>query len=279
MRLPGGHRRYRYVRLVSIAGLIVMGAAASGAHASELRHEPATGVLASVAVPASWQAQYDPFADSVVMLEPERNQVILFSWFAMDPSVAIRNLLAELGAANYAGSIRAVQFAGLTGAEIRIETGTGTNDWFLALERDGILFGVWAKTVGSFDSLSPVLARIVTETKIAPAVWPPLVSGTYQTSSTYSGGTSGSLLGEQFITLLADGTVRSRSAIMGGNAGVSVLGQGSTEGSRWEVRGDRLLIVTAGGEGTSRRLAGVYSNGLSFHGSTQNDRLEHWVRQ
>ena len=256
-----------------------MSAAASGANATELRYEPTPGVLASVAVPASWHAQYDPFADSIVLLEPERNQVILFSWVAMEPSSALTNLLAELGSANLADSIRAVQFGGFAGAEVRIESGPGAKDWFLALERDGILFGVWAKTVGSFEALSPVLARIVSETTVAQAGWPPLVAGSYQVSSTYSGGTSGSLLGEQFVTLFPDGTARSRSAIMGGTAGVDVLGQGSTAGSRWEVRGDRLLIVTADGELISKRLAGVYSNGLSFHGATRNDRAEHWVRQ
>ena len=275
MLLP---RRCRPIFLgaIAIAGLL------SGlpAFAQEITMAQQTsGTLSSVPVPSGWQFQYDPFADSTVLFEPDRNQLFLFSWFAMDPAAALTDLLVELGGQAYLRDVRAVRFAGYEGAEVRVDAGGGSVDWFLALERDGMLLGVWAKTAGSFENLAPLLSAIVSGTTVAPAQWPQNVAGRYQTESTHSGGVTGSIFVQSYTTLNPDGSVVRSGNIAGSTSGGSVLGQSRTGGARWEVRGDRLLIITEDGELISKRLEGVYSNGLSFHGPGPGSRLEHWVRQ
>ena len=240
--------------------------------------ESTPGTLASVPVPPQWQVEYDPFVDSTVLFEPGHNQVVLFGWYAMDPAVALTNLLVELGG-QYVRDIRPVRFAGHDGAEVRIDAGGGALDWILALERDGILLGVWARTAGTLDELSPVLAAIVSGTTVAPAQRPPNVAGHYQTGSTYSGGVTGHVHAESYVTLRPNGSVVSSGTVAGSTPGVTILDQSRNEGARWEVRGDRLLIVTEDGSLINKRLEGVYSNGLSFYGAHAGARLEHWVRQ
>jgi hypothetical protein len=236
-------------------------------------------MLAAVAVPDTWQAHYDPYVDSTVLLEPQRNQVVLFGWIDMEPRVAVRALLAELGGTAYSDAVQHARIRGHEGAEVRIDSGSQTKDWVLAVRRGDAILGVWAKTVASFSELEPLLSEIVARTEIAEATWPDRVAGRYQISSTYSGGVGGSLLSEEYVRLHADGTVVADSAIMGGTEGVSALGQSTTGTARWEVRGDRLLIITRDGELISRRLEGIYNNGLSFYGESQGADLEHWVRQ
>ena len=259
-------------RYLLVSGLLL--AAALSVPAQTVQQTP--GAIARLGVPAGFQYQYDPTTDAVVLLEPERRQLLVFAAGPGDTADAVMSLLAELGGQTYARDIRPVSIAGTTGSEVRIDAGSGAKDRILALAFEGMLLGFWGKTVGDPSDLDGPITAVIRSLSLAAAIHPQIVVGMYQTRSTASTDWRGDgLFSQEYVTLAADGTAQ-RSSHIGGQVGdVGVGSAGRTTGARWEVRGNRLLLYSDGS--FFNYTVQAFRNGLELY--DQDGRQYLWVRQ
>jgi len=265
-----GARRTRWVIMFGFAVLLVPPLFAQ----TGVQQTP--GTIARFGLPAGFQHQYNEAADSLILLEPERHQLVLFVWAPGDTDEAVAALLSELGAQDYRRNIQPVTIAGLRGSEVRIDVGGGAKDRIIALPFGGMLLGIWGKTAGGFSDLDAPIATVIGSLSLAEATRPAIVVGTYQTSSMQSTDWSGDgIFRQEYVTLYANGAAE-QSSNTGGQVGdVSLSGSGSTTGARWEVRGNRLLVF--GEDYFLNYGLRAFNNGLELYDQDGSQYL--WVRQ
>ncbi len=231
------------------------------------RTENTPGSLASVPVPEGWQAQYNHQTDSLVMVQPGQSEVYVSVYAPIDPIMLLRSMLSEMGGYQYVDQVKPINFAGIEGASVQIEA--QTRDWLMVLRHDSLLLLIRGKSVGSFEDLAPVLEVIARDTRAAPATWPPIVVGRYQTSASSSVNIRDGLYAEDYYTLHPNGLMESSTFIGGDVGGTPVFDKSREVGPHWEVRGNRLLIFD-GQNGFTNFLVKAFNNGLELHDQNNN---------
>lgn len=208
------------------------------------------GVLSSVPVPVEWQGQYNRLNDVVVLLEPGQRQVMLFPYAGISAREAAAALLRDLGGPGYTDRIRQVTIGGTNVSSIRIDVGGESQDWVLAAERNGVIVAIWARTAGSLDPLEPIVTTVVRETRVAEPRRPGAAQGSYSMPSNHS------------ITLRENGEFTRTTE----NAEIE---------GRWELRGNRLLLISE--DDFSNMRVSLGEEGITVYGA--NDTERQWERR
>jgi len=252
---------------IVFAHLIVTAALLAGpaAPATAGTHRTA-GAIASLTVPDGFTAQYDRNSDVTLLNRSAQSQIMIVAGPAVPPRDGMVQLLQLFNVTHLAPQIQDAAVAGLKG--VRLDVVTQMHERWYVLAAPGASLVIRAADPASFQALDGATQQVVASVSLAPATHPPLVAGSYDTGYYRSGmgdyGTSdgGAVFAESGMTLLPDGSLRS-SGSAGASSGVGTVLSGSSGRGRWEVRGERLLMVHADGTVASLRVQ-AFSNGLEL---------------
>lgn len=237
------------------------------------------GAIARLDAPAGFVAQYDANADASLLSQGMTDQILVLAGPALPPREGMMQLLQAFGVSHYAPQ---VQNATLTGHDgVRLDAKTNVYERWYVLAFEGASLVVRAASTSSFESLHDATVSVVESIQLAPVTHPRLVAGSYETGVYRSGmgdyGASDglSVYAESGVRLLPDGSLRDSSFAGGSGAPGTVMSESSGRG-RWEVRGDRLLMVYGDGTVGSFRVK-AFSNGLELWNQQGHKLL--WVRK
>ena len=197
----------------------------------------------------------------------------------LPPRDTMRQLLQLFGVQHLAPRVRDATLAGFEGVRLDVETQVHERWTVLDLGRSSLV--VRAASTASFEALHDATVSVVTSVEPAPATHPPLVAGHYETGVNRSGagdlGSSDdvSVYAESGVRLLPDGRLR-ESGFAGGSSGTGTVTSESSGRGRWEVRGQRLIMVHADGSLSNFRVK-AFSNGLELW-NAQGGKIV-WVRK
>lgn len=234
------------------------------------------GAIAQLEVPQGFVPQYESTADLTLLTRGAGDQLLLIVGPPLDPRAGLTKLLELFGALHLAPQIVDGTIAGHTG--VQLDTVTNVHERWYVLPVGGASLVIRAASTTSFEHLQPVTESVVRSIVLAPATYPPLVAGSYETNVQHSGSYDAggpSVYSENSISLQPDGSVHERGFVGGSGDFGSVISESTGQG-RWEVRGNRLLLLNGSGVGSNFRVQ-AFSNGLELYDEQGNKRL--WVRK
>jgi len=234
------------------------------------------GAIASFSTPAGMQFQYEPIADQSFLVKAQQAQIILSVLPAVEPGFGMQQVLHLFQVPQYIPQIKLANFAGYPAAMVNAQL--QTSNWWLVIRTPELGLLVRVEDVEDAMAHQSAVEQLVRSVRFAGASQPPLVSGHYTTSSSFSGGNltnDTSVYSESSVTLHADGGLGSSAHTGVTGSGVSGYSQGDGPGGWWQVRGNRILAYVPPADFYNYRFE-AFSNGLELYNEANEKLL--WVR-
>lgn len=232
------------------------------------------GAIASFLQLPGTQFQYEPVADLSILIKGQQTQYTLSVLPGLEPDLALRHILTELNAHQYLSAIKPSTIAGHPAATVHARL--RNSNWWCVVRLPDLNLFIQVEDVDDAATKRSEVEQLVKSVRFAPDSRPPLVSGHYTTSSSYSGSYDNNLstFGETSIFLQPDGSFTTSSYAGVSGAEVSGYSEGSGPRGWWQVRGNRILAYEPDAFYNYRFEA--FSNGLELYDESNEKLL--WIR-
>lgn len=234
------------------------------------------GAIASFSPPAGMQFRYDPAVDQSLLIKGQQTQIILSVLPAVEPGFGMQQVLQAFQVPQYIPQVKVTNFAGYPAAMVNAQL--QTSNWWLVIQMPDLGLLVRVEDVADARANKNEVEQLVKSLRFAGASLPPLVSGHYTTSSSFSAGNltnDTSVYSESNVTLHPDGSLGSSGHTGVTGTGVTGYSQGGGPAGWWQVRGNRILAYVPPADFYNYRFE-AFSNGLELY-TAANEKLL-WVR-
>ena len=234
------------------------------------------GAIASISKLPDTQFQYQAAADLSILSKAQTTQFIVSVIPALASDFSLQQILTAFDAQPYIPEIRKTTIAGFPAAEVHAQL--QTSNWWLVVQLKELNLFVRVEDIKDARTHRASVEELVSSVRFATASLPPLVSGSYTMSSSYSSsyGSGPSTFSESSIWLGANGQFSTSSYAGVSGADVSGYSQGEGPGGWWQVRGNRILAYEPPGSFYNYRFD-AFSNGLELYDAANEKLL--WVRK
>ena len=234
------------------------------------------GAIASLPIPDNTAHRYLQPVDMVAMGDDKTFQILVGVVPTLEPKAVLTDLLNAFNAVQYISQIKMEKVAGANVASVHVKN--QSSDWLMVISKPEL--SLFVRVQDSQDALKhkAYIGRLIKQVRFAPASHPPLVIGSYTTSSSYDGGYAGGIssYSESSVHLQQDGVFSTSGYVGITGDGVSGLSQGGQDRGWWQVRGNRILAFEPPTDFYNYRFE-AFRNGL--HVYNESDKQLLWVRK